>query len=78
MSRHRPPLTAREIAAYLAGARLHRVYVAAGLPDWPGTDALAETMADDDARVMCAMGARAWWRWVQRGWDDHPAVRLPR
>jgi hypothetical protein len=29
-----------------------------------------EVMAEDDALVMCAMGARRFWRWFERGWDD--------
>lgn len=69
MPRPRPPLTAREIAAYLCGARLARAHSHVGILDWPGAEALADAMAEEDAMIMATMTDRAWWRWVRRGWD---------
>ena len=67
--RRRPPLTTLEIGAYTAGSRLHGHWVAAGNLGNHQLWAL-EVMANDDALIMCSMGARRWWRWFERGWDD--------
>ena len=71
MSRHRPPLTAREIAAYLAGARLHRLWLSQAKLPLPDHDHYVAHLAREDAEVMCSLGARRWWTWFDRGWAEH-------
>ena len=68
--RRRPPLTTLEIGAYTAGGRLCRRYLAEDVTGPPSTWAL-DVLARDDAQVMCAMGARRFWRWFWVGWEDN-------
>lgn len=77
MPRHaRPPLTAREIGAYLAGARLRRAwagYCQPG-PDWgsPSTEWVTERLAREDAEVMANMKPERWWRYFWAGFEAAP------
>lgn len=70
MPRHsRPPLTAREISAYLSGGRMYRRYH----ERVPGTSKLMVLLAhmgELDAKVLDAMGHDLYLYWFQRGWDD--------
>lgn len=72
--RHRPPSTAREIGAYLAGARLRRVWATcygdlAALTH-PPADEVLEAVAKEDAEIYVSLGERAWWRHFWAGWDQ--------
>lgn len=59
------------MAAYLAGRRLHRLWLAGG-ESWSPTKAeVLSRLADDDGLVLCSLGARRWWRWFDAGWDDN-------
>ena len=67
--RRRPPLTTLEIGAYVAGGRLCRRWQREELVGAHQLWALS-VMANDDALIMCSMGARRFWHWFERGWDD--------
>ena len=71
--RHRPPLTTLEIGAYTAGGRLCRRWAAERLSGDHHLWAL-DVLAQQDAQVLCAMGARRYWHWFERGWADAVAL----
>ncbi len=75
--RRRPPLTARQIAAYGAGGRLYRLWRSdpARLP--AGTDWLMSRLAAQDVYVLASLGSLKYWYWFDRGWDDAAAVAGP-
>lgn len=76
MPRRRPPLTTREIAAYTAGGRLARYWALHPTAPEPSTAWVIARLAQEDAEVMCSLGARKWWRWFWRGWEDMPSATL--
>lgn len=71
--RQRPPATAREIGAYLAGARLRRLWDARDQdrPWWerPSEHELLEALAREDTEVYLAMDKTDWWHHFWDGWD---------
>lgn len=74
--RRRPPLTTREIAAYLAGSRLRRAWADACSPalDWgsPSQDWVLERLAAEDAEVCAAMKPKDWWAYFWNGFNEAP------
>lgn len=71
--RPRPPLTAREIAAFLSGGRAARA-MAYRLITEPELSHLAWQAAERDAPIAETMELREWLYWFTRGYDN--AMRL--
>jgi hypothetical protein len=75
MFRRRPPLSTREIAAYRSGIRLCQLWLSYADRPSPDRRWVMSELAAEDASVLCALGARKWWRWFDRGWDDWAGER---
>lgn len=72
--RYRPPATAREIAAYLAGSRLWAEWVT----HWADQARMANPtrewailrLARQDAEVLASMDERKFWYYFWAGWAE--------
>lgn len=76
MPRRRPPLTAREIAAYLAGARMQRLWLDQAMGPVPTYQQIMNKFARGDAAMYVAMSPDRYWRMFWAGWDDQQAQGL--
>lgn len=68
--RRRPPMTTREIAAYQAGWRLAAYWLDSGRNSRPTQPWVVERLAQEDGEVLFSIGARKFFRWFDRGWDE--------
>ncbi|MHB8506285.1 MAG: hypothetical protein ACYDEN_11325, partial [Acidimicrobiales bacterium] len=68
--RRRPPLTARELGAFAAGARLARTYPQAGRHSGGERRWVLEHLAAEDAEVMASMPDATWWSRFYEGWES--------
>lgn len=66
--RPRPPLTAREIAAYLCGGRAAKATDYAWLTG-PELETLAMKFAEQDAPITAAMNIGEYMHWFIRGYE---------
>lgn len=72
--RLRPPLTTREIAAYLAGSRLWAEWAThwatGGAWGTPSREWVLARLAKEDAEVLASMEERRWWDYFWLGWEQ--------
>ena len=72
--RPRPPITAREIGAYLCGRRA-AVYLDGQLLTVPEIESLALTWAEEDTPIAAAMPLRDYVRFFVQGYEQYHASR---
>lgn len=65
--RRRPPATARDIGAYLAGTRLCALWLDER-PGEPTREAIIERLAREDAAIYASMPEARWWAMFDMGW----------
>ena len=75
--RGRPPATAREIGAWLAGARLAATWIASDTLTGPDRTWVLERLAGEDAEILASMDETVWWRHFWTGWADELARTAP-
>ena len=70
MPRRRPPITAREIGAYLCGRRLYLLWLPLERKPEVAELWFLNNAGEEDVAILLSMKRDVYWRFFHMGWHD--------